>query len=165
VTYLFHMATMLALLSGTPAADARRSAVPWTWTDAGTAVDELTISIVRGRVEAVTGDDGAIDVRIDRTASRSAPESMTFRTEHVGRTVTIEDRYPAPTEQWKECLPPSGSRGDFWRSDVQARVVVRVPAHVKLTLRVMQGSADVRRLSGPRTVVVTDEAMAAPDHN
>jgi hypothetical protein len=109
----------------------------WQWT--GTPGDgrPISVEIVRGVVRIVR-DEGPVTVEMKVVASSSDPRSVRFGIEQSD-TITIFDTYPPRIfSSWRECLPPSGQRGDFESSDAVVEAVIHAPASVAVSVELME---------------------------
>lgn len=117
-----------------------REAPAWTWSGTMSEGDTLRLRLVRGEVRVRTVPDRDAMVTISRRARRSDPRAVRVVVDSADHRVTIEDRYPrrSPSAVPRECLPPTGDRGDFWNSDVRLEASVAVPDGARLIVDVME---------------------------
>lgn len=132
-------ASLVAMLQSPPA-----KAGSWQWRDGLSAGSVLTLDLVRAQVRAVSIGTGpaAIDVAYEDTAP------VAFRTTKQGNGVVVAAGSPAAPGMQLECLPPIGDRAPFASSHAALWVVVQVPPHVRLVVRLMGGGIDARDLRG-----------------
>ena len=132
-------ALLLAMLRPASAA-----AAAWQWQHRLPTGGVLTLDLVRAEVRAVTTADGPAAVEI--AYADAAPVAF-MATEQANGTLVV-DRYPSGPGMQPECLPPATSRGLFASRHQPLQVVVRVPRHVRLVVRLMAGGIDARELRG-----------------
>lgn len=163
--HLLHHLTVAAVALAFPGSvHAQTPAYPaaeWRWAGTVTAGGTVEVRLVRGSVRAETIPGREATVILVRRGDRSDPATAQLSVDTAGIDFRIVDRYPAPsgTGPRGDCLPPLDARGDFWRSDVRLDAVVRIPPHVRLIVRVMDGDVDVRQLAGPRDVSTNQGAV------
>jgi hypothetical protein len=125
----------------------------------------IEIHLVRGSVRAETIPGQEAEVVLVPRSDHSDPAAVRLSVDTVGSDFRVVDRYPtaAPGPR-RECLPPLDERGDFWHTDVRVAALVRVPAHVRLIVRLIDGDIDVRPVSGPREVETNQGAVLGAVH-
>ncbi len=109
----------------------------WSWTQDASGIEAIQIDIIRGRVETVVAPDDEIRV----TASIAGTERLwtaDLKQAQHGQTLVIKDSYATTLPRWlhKECLPPSGERGDFWHSDARFRITISAPKYIRVLTKI-----------------------------
>ncbi|WP_417458231.1 hypothetical protein [Kordiimonas sp.] len=109
----------------------------WSWTKDASGIEAIQIDIIRGRVETVVAPDDEIRV----TASIAGTERLwtaDLKQTQQGPILVIKDSYTTTLPLWlhKECLPPTGRRGDFWHTDARFRITVSAPETIRVLTKI-----------------------------
>jgi hypothetical protein len=107
----------------------------------------VTIDAVGADVRVLPARGSEVELKAVLHGETSAPESVTMVVDTIGDGVVIRTRYgmthPAQLVRLPECLPSHSVHGDFWYSDVRADLTLRVPAGVRVAVRLMWGDIEV----------------------
>ena len=136
------VAGVLLAAPALPAAD-------FNWSGRLAAGQTLEIKGVNGSIEASAGS-GQAEVRAEKKARRSDPDSVEIRVLEHAEGVTICAVYPTPSDAGRdnECVAGEGGRMSTRDNDVQVDFVVRVPDGVRFVPRTVNGSISASGLTG-----------------
>jgi hypothetical protein len=156
------LALVLCALALPLSAQARRR-IQWSWSGPVSAGQTLTLDAVRGKVRLVAARGDIMTVVVVLHGVHDAPETVKMEAGTSTRGVAIRTRYNAgtrpPLARRGECLPAETLLGDFWDSDVAADVTVRVPAGVRVQVRLMWGDIDGGGVNGPVDLVTQNGSV------
>ena len=125
-----------------------RGSTQWIWNGAMPAGSTVTVDAVRADVRVLPARGSEVELKAVLHGETSAPESVTMMVDTIGDGVVIRTRYrmiyPAQLVRLAECLPSDSVHGNFWYSDVRADLTLRVPAGVRVAVRLMWGDIEAR---------------------
>ena len=139
------MIACLVLLAGAPfllGDGPPQEARDWLLQEPMRADQSLQVELVRAHVK-VTRRAGPLVVKI---AARGASDlrGVSFRVVRDGQTIRIIDVYPGSSDAGfrKECEPPIGERGPYWRSMMPLTVEISLPPGVRTDVRLLEELRD-----------------------
>ncbi|WP_417464861.1 hypothetical protein [Kordiimonas sp.] len=109
----------------------------WSWTKDAIGIETIQIDIIRGRVETVIATNKEIRVTASIAGTKRIWTADLQQTQQ-GSILVIKDSYATTLPLWlhKECLPPTGRRGDFWHTDARFRITISAPKHIHVLTKI-----------------------------
>ena len=147
------IAILLAVATVQPAAE-------WVWRGNLAIGGKLDVDLIRGEVVIEEGPETTVRIAAH---SASGANDVRFSTTHAGGALMIRDIYPAGQFSPKECLPPTGERGDFWSSDTRLTATITVKPGLMLKVRVMSGDIRVRGVASADLSSNAGRVIRVPD--
>jgi hypothetical protein len=144
---------LLLCATASPLSGQHAGIVRWSWLRSVPAGLTITLEAVRGQIRIVPAPGELAMVSGILQGRHDAPELVKMLVGTTSAGVGIRTRYPAgslpPLVRRGECLPSETLLGDFWDSDVTVDLIVRVPAGVRVNVRLMWGDIDATAVSNP----------------
>lgn len=109
----------------------------WSWTKDANDIETVQIDIIRGHVETVIATNKEIRVTASIAGTKRIWTADLQQTQQ-GSILVIKDSYATMLPLWlhKECLPPTGERGDFWHTDARFRITISAPKHIRVLTKI-----------------------------
>jgi len=126
------------------------------WLDLGRAPpgSTLELDLVNADVEVVAARKDRMEVRVEPVAGGADISRLRLQYVKSQGALSLMDLFPQRAAgSARECLPPSGERGDIWVVPGAYRLKVRLPVGVRLLARTLEGGVRDRR---PSSAIRTD---------
>lgn len=130
-------------------AGAAPDAPDWRWREALPATTTLEIKGVLGNITVERSKDALVEVLAARVGPASEASRVSLEVVRSASRITICALYPTPDyrgKKWRNdpgpnfCAPADSGRNNVFDDDVQVHFTVRVPPHVHLVLKTVNGT-------------------------